>query len=175
MKTTTILAMAIILLSACKKEIIPSTPKQAVSTAMSSDAQKVDGKHSFSVKGTLSGTNTVTPTNACAPGVPLFVGKGSGISSHSGTFTWAYADCATSPHQDVDTYPNGDKIFYSQVGQAVDPATGFVYQDFIATGGTGRFEGITGTNRLFISKRDCTTFPVCIIEGYFEGTMTTVH
>jgi len=35
--------------------------------------------HTFAVKGTIAGTNTVTPSNACGPHIPLFVGKGTGF------------------------------------------------------------------------------------------------
>ena len=179
MKAITIVAAAIMLLPACKKDMVANkaaTKKQAVTSATSTDAQTAGTKtHTVKVKGTIKGTNTVVPSNVCGPGVPLFVGKGTGVSSHSGSFTWAYSDCATAPHQDVDTYANGDKIFFTQTAQAVDPATGLVYQDYILTGGTGRFEGATGSNRVYFTKRDCTTYPVCILEGYIDGTMTTVH
>lgn len=176
MKTIAIFATAILLFAACKKDMNTGSVIQAAKAQASADAQQANTiKHTFTVKGTISGTNTVTPSNACGAGVPMFVGKGTGISSHSGSFTWAYADCATSLHQDVDTYNNGDKVFFAQTDQAVDPVTGLVYQDYIISGGTGRFEGSTGNNRVFFTKRDCSTFPVCVLEGYFEGTMTTVH
>ncbi len=176
MKTIAIFAAATMLFAACKKDMNAANTMQAAKAQVSTDALRTNTiKHTVKVKGTISGTNTVTPSNACGAGVPLFVGKGTGVSSHSGSFTWAYSDCATSLHQDVDTYNNGDKIFFAQTDQAVDPATGLVYQDYIISGGTGRFDGATGNNRLFFTKRDCTTYPVCVLEGYFEGTMTTIH
>jgi len=65
--------------------------------------------------------------------------------------------------------PPWRQVFLRRPTRQLTPATGLVYQDYIIAGGTGKFEGATGNNRLTFTRRDCTAFPVCILEGFLTA------
>ncbi len=106
------------------------------------------------LKSSGSGTIAYTP-GGCGAGTVRFNSNGTGNSTVIGFFSQQITFCmdmatgqVISPITGVGTTPNGSKIYYSFAGQGIDPATGFMYQDFIITGGTGKFEGASGATRL---------------------------
>lgn len=116
------------------------------------------------LKSSGSGTITYTP-GGCGAGTVQFKSNGSGNSTVIGTFTQQITFCmdmatgqVISPITGVGTTPNGSKIFYSFAGQGVDAATGFMYQDYVITGGTGKFNGATGATRLLYDINEPTAY-----------------
>lgn len=106
------------------------------------------------LKSSGSGTIAYTP-GGCGAGTVRFNSNGTGNSSVIGFFSQQITFCldmatgqVITPITGVGTTPNGSKIFYSFAGQGIDAATGFMYQDFVITGGTGKFEGASGATRL---------------------------
>lgn len=78
---------------------------------------------------------------------------GSGYASHIGVMTVAGANTFAPPEDGllkIDGHgvfkaANGDQIFVSFDGSAIDLSTGAGTGTYVVTGGTGRFEGATGT------------------------------
>ncbi|MDO8991760.1 hypothetical protein [Daejeonella sp.] len=106
------------------------------------------------LKSSGSGTIAYTP-GGCGAGTVRFNSNGTGNSTVIGFFSQQITFCmdmntgqVISPITGVGTTPKGDKIYYSFASQGIDLATGFTYQDFIITGGTGKYEGASGATRL---------------------------
>lgn len=101
-----------------------------------------------------SGTIAYTP-DGCGAGTLRFNSNGTGNSTVLGFFTQQITFCISmstgqviSAITGVGTTPSGDKLYYSFTGTGVDTATGFTYQDYIITGGTGKYVRATGSTRL---------------------------
>jgi len=101
-----------------------------------------------------SGTIAYTP-DGCGAGTLRFNSNGTGNSTVLGFFKQQITFCmdmgtgqVISAITGVGTTPNGDKLYYSFVGQGVDAATGFTYQDYVITGGTGKYASASGATRL---------------------------
>jgi hypothetical protein len=124
-------------------------------------------------RGTLSGTVTVTPLTP--PNASVLI-EGSGVAAQLGRFTLEV------PHEvnqatriAVGTYvftaANGDTLTATFTGQATLVAPGVLTVSETATisGGTGRFDGATGS---FTAER---TFTVAtgLTTGSFEGWIST--
>ncbi len=173
MKKVVIIAFAISLLTACQKEIITETDNTAGNLSVQENKAKAKPK-TFDVTGTVEGTTMIVPSQACNYGF-MTIGQGKGISTHFGAFSFSNADCLGTLHNTVFTYPNGDKAYTTQVSESVNPLTGLPIQDAVFAGGTGRFEGSTGTSKLYITKFEPTASPgVYNVAGRFVGTVTIV-
>ena len=116
------------------------------------------------LKSSGSGTIAYTP-GGCGAGTVQFNSNGTGNSTVIGSFSQQITFCmdmatgqVISPITGVGTTPNGSKIYYSFAGQGVDAATGFMYQDYIITGGTGKFEGASGATRLLYDINEPTAY-----------------
>lgn len=106
------------------------------------------------LKSSGSGTIVYTP-GGCGAGTVRFNSNGTGNSTVIGFFSQQITFCmdmntgqVISPITGVGTTPKGDMIYYSFAGQGIDPTTGFMYQDFIITGGTGKFKDASGATHL---------------------------
>jgi hypothetical protein len=173
MKKVIIIAFAITLLSACKKESITEPANTPEKTVVQENKEKEKPKP-FDVTGTVEGTTMIVPSQSCNFGY-MAIGQGSGVSSHFGAFSFSNADCLGAMHRTVFSYPNGDQAYTMQVSESVNQLTGLPIQDAVFAGGTGRFEGSTGTSRLYITKFEPTSNPgVYIVAGHFVGTVTIV-
>ena len=171
MKRILIFAAVILFLASCQKETSLESSVQPELSAkqyakMTEDALLAKSKEGSNksenndkpgakiLKSSGSGTIAYTP-GGCGAGTVRFNSNGSGNSTVIGTFSQQITFCLDmftgqiiSPITGVGTTPNGDKIYYSFAGQGVDLATGFMYQDYVITGGTGRFAGASGATRL---------------------------
>jgi len=113
-----------------------------------------------------SGSGTIAYTSGgCGAGTVRFNSNGTGNSTVIGFFSQQITFCmdmatgqVISPITGVGTTPNGDKIYYSFVGQGIDAATGFTYQDYVITGGTGKFDGASGATRLLYDINEPTAY-----------------
>ena len=122
------------------------------------DNNKDDKDHSKYVTKALissgSGTIAYTP-GGCGAGTLRFNSTGSATSTVLGSVLQETTFCIdmitgqiASAITGVGTTKKGDKVFYTFVGTGVDAATGFEYQDYVFTGGTGKYTGATGTLHL---------------------------
>ncbi len=181
MKKLIVLSFAVMLFVACQKEmdtisVKESEKNEAFSKGKENEKKDKKDKESktVNIKGALSGTSILMPSASCAAGL-LNIGHGTGVSSHFGIFTFDNSDCLGTPYHSVFTYPNGTKAYTTQIGEFPNPLTGLPVQDAIFTGGTGKFQGATGTIRLTITKFEPTANPgVYNVGGNFEGTVTLV-
>jgi hypothetical protein len=173
MKKLIIIAFAISLLSACRKETITEPTNTPEKTVVQENKEKEKPK-SFDVTGTVEGTTMIIPSQSCDFGY-MAVGQGNGVSSHFGAFSFSNSDCLGAMHRTVFSYPNGEKAYTMQVSESVNPITGMPIQDAVFAGGTGRFEGSSGNSRLYITKFEPTANPgVYNVAGHFVGTVTIV-
>jgi hypothetical protein len=173
MKKLVIIAFAISFLAACQKEVITDRAGTNEKPAVQENKEK-DKPKTFEVSGTVEGTTMIVPSQSCNYGF-ITVGEGKGVSSHFGSFSFSNADCLGTMHHTVFSYPNGDKAYTTQVSETVNPLTGLPVQDAVFAGGTGRFEGSTGSTRLYITKFEPTASPgVYNVAGRFVGTVTIV-
>lgn len=177
MKKIWMMTFAISLLAACQKEINtdPANSPEAAMTQSNKDKEKENTKtktKTVSITGSLAGTSIFVPSASCAYGF-LNVGHGTGTSTKFGAFSFDNSDCAGTPFNTTFTYPNGDKVYSSQVGEMADPITGYPIQYAVMTGGTGRFAGVTGTSQLIITSFVPTASPgVYSVSGNFSATLT---
>ncbi len=181
------IALAVSFLVACHKEIItdPTSPENSgiVSNKCKDEKGKAKDdkddkdevkKKVVNIKGTLAGTSQLAPSANCPSGL-LNIGMGTGKSDHFGKFNFSNADCYGSPFNTTFLYPNGDKVYSSQVGQFIDPATGYIVQDAVFTSGTGKFAGVTGSSRLYITQFLPAGPPgLYNVKGFFEGTLILI-
>ena len=144
----TVLFATVVTLAACTADgadnlMAPSVPNHVKNANKDSDTKAKD------IHGSLEAVETGTPT----PGSPIVVRHlvGSGHASHLGRFT-VVGDLtlnlatASGTGTAVYTAANGDMLTATATGQAV-VGGGFatVTETVTVTGGTGRFEGATGT------------------------------
>lgn len=140
-------------LAGCSADSSVSAPAvDAPSASTSAWARNVhanDEPRSFHIVGELTATEAGTPQ----PGTPIVVRhlEGEGNASHLGRFT-VVADftlnLATASGGGSTTYTaaNGDVLTASTTGQAVvGQGTAVVTETVTITGGTGRFDGASGT------------------------------
>jgi hypothetical protein len=174
MKKVLIFAAVILFLASCKKEMGLESSDQALLSpkeyakmtedallAKSKEAKPDDKKDNDNGKlktksliSSGSGTIAYTP-GGCGPGTVRFNSNGTGNSTVLGFFTQQITFCLSmstgqflTAITGVGTTPNGDKLYYTFVGQGVDAATGFTYQDYVITGGTGKYASASGATRL---------------------------
>ena len=113
---------------------------------------KKDKTKDFKISG--SGAITYIPED-CGAGTLRFRSTGTAKANVLGTMDQNTTFCVDAATQQILTLPSGtalskkgDQLFYSLAGMGVDPATGFTYQNYIFTGGTGEYEGATGSMTL---------------------------
>ena len=174
MKKVLIFAAVILFMASCKKEMGLENSDQALLSpkeyakmtedallAKSKEAKPDDKKDNDNGKlktksliSSGSGTIAYTP-GGCGPGTLRFNSNGTGNSTVLGFFTQQITFCLSmttgqflTAITGVGTTPNGDKLYYTFVGQGVDVATGFTYQDYVITGGTGKYASASGATRL---------------------------
>lgn len=150
-----------------------STPTSPVLLAPASSRNANADFKSTHIEGVLSATESGTPQ----PGTPIVVRHlvGEGNASHLGHFTVSGVftlNLATASGSGVATYTaaNGDVLTASTTGQAVvAQGIAVVTETVTITGGTGRFEGATGTMtvvRRIVQATGAST-------GTIDGTITT--
>jgi hypothetical protein len=125
------------------------------------------------LRGSLGGTVTVTPLD---PPIASVVIEGTGNATQLGRFTVEIPHLVNQATRiAVGTYvftaANGDTLTADFSGQAtlVSPGVLSVAETGVITGGTGRFEGATGSftaERMFFVATGTTT-------GWFEGTVSS--
>lgn len=102
-------------------------------------------------------------------------GQGWGNATHLGRYAYSFQGTVYIPElmgemTDTFTAANGDKIFAQGTGQAAPsgtPGYNLIKMNLTITGGTGRFEGVTGSyylERLINTDTKEST-------GWFEGTI----
>lgn len=174
MKKILIIAAAVVLLGSCKKEMISETANQndqkkyaemaqgalllkakdAASLQMSVPDQTKGKKVSRPLTSTGSGSISYIP-NGCGDGTLQFRSEGTGNSTALGLQKQVTTFCINPATGQVigsiggvGTAANGDKLYYTLAGAGIDAASGFMYQEYIFTGGTGRFTEATGNMTL---------------------------
>jgi len=124
-----------------------------------------DDKHLTKVlKSSGSGTISYVP-NGCGAGTLQLQSVGTGTSTVLGSFRQTTNICINPATGAIigsvigtAKTANGDKLFYTFVGAGVDPATGFLFQNYVISGGTGKFEGATGNLTLLYQVNTPTNF-----------------
>jgi len=102
------------------------------------------------LKGSWSGKTYSNPSITCADGSLLIVAIGEGHMNITGASDWLSWGCLnTSTGQStgfaVVTAANGDALYLTSSIQFLDPIKGSWFQTNIIFGGTGRFDGATGS------------------------------
>jgi hypothetical protein len=100
-------------------------------------------------KAAYSGTTVVTPTGPTGSDIEF---TGTGRAAHGGKGT--LESKGTSEFTSMTTFANGDQQFSTEVGTGTINADGSVVIEITSTitGGTGRFEGASGTSTGTISN-----------------------
>ncbi len=121
-----------------------------------------------------SGTISYIPGGCGAGTLQVLSGGPENNGTHLGIFTVLVTRCIDLSNgqiigniDGVATAANGDKQYFRTVSAGVDPVTGFYFEDYIFTGGTGRFANCSGSFR--------NVFPVLTDTNYSyygEGTIT---
>lgn len=193
MKKILIIAAAVMLFASCKKDMITETTNQddlkkyaeMTSSALllkandgsgiQMSANKSNNGKSVTrpLKSTGSGTISYIP-NGCGDGTLQFRSDGTGNSTALGLQQQVTTFCINPATGQVigsiggvGTAANGDKLYYSLAGAGIDPATGFMFQQYVFTGGTGRFTNATGNMTLLYTVNTPTNY-----EYTGEGSIT---
>lgn len=188
-----IIAAAVMLFASCKKDNISETSTQddlkkyaeMTSSALLlkakdvSDIQMSANKSNNAkritrpLKSTGSGTISYIP-GGCGDGTLQFRSDGTGNSTALGLQTQVTTFCISLTTGQVigaiggvGTAANGDKLYYTLAGAGMDPATGFMFQQYVFTGGTGRFADATGNMTLLYTVNTPTNY-----EYTGEGSIT---
>jgi hypothetical protein len=187
-----IFAAAVMLFASCKKETITETTNQddlKKYAEMSSSAillkandgsgiqmsanKSNNGKRvTRPLKSKGSGTISYIP-NGCGDGTLKFKSVGTGNSTALGLQQQVTEFCMNSLGQPISaiggvgTAANGDKLYYALVGAGMDAATGFMFQQYVFTGGTGKFADATGNMTLLYTVNTPTNY-----EYTGEGSIT---
>ena len=150
---------------ACSEPLSLTSPSSARPGSSLESASAGAGWHAASVpfKGNLQGAQTFTPPSQVN-------GSATGTATHLGVFTVLFphtVDFVTRTGRGTFTFTaaNGDTLTADFTGQAQEGAIVSIEEHARITGGTGRFEGATGTftvNRTFNPASGKT-------EGSFEG------
>lgn len=153
--------------------IAPDLGAPTATTSMSAGNSHANNEsRSIHIVGVLTATEAGTPQ----PGTPIVVRhlEGEGTASHLGRFTVVgdfTLNLATASGGGTTTYTaaNGDILTATTTGQAVvGQGTAVVTETVTITGGTGRFEGATGT--LTVVRRIVQATGVS--TGTMDGTIT---
>lgn len=191
MKKLLIIA-AVVFFASCKKDMVSETNNQdnlKKYAEMSSNAILLKAKDAAGIqmsatksnngkrvtrplKSTGSGTISYIP-NGCGDGTLKFKSVGTGNSTALGLQQQITEFCMNSLGQPISaiggvgTAANGDKLYYALVGAGVDEATGFMFQEYVFTGGTGKFAEASGNMTLLYTVNTPTNY-----EYKGEGSIT---
>lgn len=191
MKKLLIIA-AVILFASCKKDTISETNNQddlKKYAEMSSNAILLKAKDAAGIemsavksnngkrvtrplKSTGSGTISYIP-GGCGDGTLKFKSVGTGNSTALGLQQQVTEFCMNASGQPISaiggvgTAANGDKLYYALVGAGIDEATGFMFQEYVFTGGTGKFAEASGNMTLLYTVNTPTNY-----EYKGEGSIT---
>lgn len=191
MKKLLIIA-AVILFASCKKDTISETNNQddlKKYAEMSSNAILLKAKDAAGIemsavksnngkrvtrplKSTGSGTISYIP-GGCGDGTLKFKSVGTGNSTALGLQQQVTEFCMNALGQPISaiggvgTAANGDKLYYALVGAGIDEATGFMFQEYVFTGGTGKFAEASGNMTLLYTVNTPTNY-----EYKGEGSIT---
>lgn len=195
MKRILTIAVVFTLLASCKKEMISESADKSdlkVYAEMATDAMLMKSKDksekkdkddkdkskdkqeskTFKING--SGNISYLP-NGCGESTLQFRSEGTGNASHIGSLRQATEFCISmatgepmGPINGVGTTPNGDKLYYSLVGAGTDAATGYMFQKYIFTGGTGKFDDASGSFTLLYNVNNPSNYE-------YTGTGTIVY
>ena len=192
MKSIKIIALATMFLTACEKDMNDITPGEMEQTASSTYSGKVKVTRPFSVNlFTSVDTNPAIPPTPCSGDLPGFANAGyflNGTATHTGliqpsqsrgqdvscNLSFATALLTTSVAGQIAA-ANGDLIYYTGNDEinvfgllTGTSTTGTITGLWTITGGTGRFEGATGSFPI--------SGPVDFVTGTFSfagtGTIT---
>lgn len=193
MKKILIIAAVALLFGSCKKDNISETSTQddvkkyaeMTSSALLlkakdvSDIQMSANKSNNAkrvtrpLKSRGSGTISYIP-GGCGDGTLQFRSDGTGNSTALGLQTQVTTFCISMTTGQVigaiggvGTAANGDKLYYTLAGAGMDPATGFMFQQYVFTGGTGRFADASGNMTLLYTVNTPTNY-----EYTGEGSIT---
>ena len=104
-------------------------------------------------------------SEGCAAGLVQFTSSGTAKANVLGTMDQKTAFCMDPVTQEIPTPPSGtattkegDMLFYVLTGMGVDTATGFIYQNYVFTSGTGEYSNVTGTMTLLYNVFEPTNF-----------------
>lgn len=174
----------VIFFTSCKKERISETANQddqkkyseivqsalllkakdAVGLQMSVPNQTKGKKVSRPLISTGSGSINYIP-NGCGEGTIQFRSEGTGNSTTLGFQKQVTTFCINpvtgqviGPVGGIGTAADGDKLYYEFAGAGIDPATGLMYQEYVFTGGTGRFIEATGNMTLLYTLNTPTNY-----------------
>lgn len=192
MKKILIIAAVALLFGSCKKDMITETTNQddlkkyaeMTSSALLNAKDVTDIQMSANksnnakrvtrpLKSTGSGTISYIP-GGCGDGTLQFRSDGTGNSTALGLQTQVTTFCISMTTGQVigaiggvGTAANGDKLYYTLAGAGMDPATGFMFQQYVFTGGTGRFAEASGNMTLLYTVNTPTNY-----EYTGEGSIT---
>ncbi len=193
MKKILIIAAVALLFGSCKKDMITETTNQddlkkyaemssnalllkakdVTDLQMSSNKSNNAKRVTRPLKSTGSGTISYIP-GGCGDGTLQFRSDGTGNSTALGLQTQVTTFCISLTTGQVigaiggvGTAANGDKLYYTLAGAGMDPATGFMFQQYVFTGGTGRFTEASGNMTLLYTVNTPTNY-----EYTGEGSIT---
>ncbi len=191
MKKLLIIA-AVVLFASCKKDTISETnnqddlkkyaemssnaillkAKDAAGLEMSANKSNNGKRVTRPLKSTGSGTISYIP-GGCGDGTLKFKSVGTGNSTALGLQQQVTEFCMNASGQPISaiggigTAANGDKLYYALVGAGIDEATGFMFQEYVFTGGTGKFAEASGNMTLLYTVNTPTNY-----EYKGEGSIT---
>jgi hypothetical protein len=148
-------------------------PAESQSAALAPQAQ---GGVQLPFRGSFQQTETSQPQS---PTTLLVTGTGVGTATHLGRYTMTFTalvdfTAGTGLGQATFVAANGDRLFSTDSGQATptaDPGILSITEIATITGGTGRFEGATGS---FTGER-LLNAATGVSSGSFTGTITLAH
>ena len=169
-------AAAVLAVVACSDQG-SSGPTSPTSAALAASRTQAQGSAQLPLHGSL----TTTDQGVVVPPNLLVQGTGEGYATQLGRFTATYSAVAglgtsTATGDYSFTAANGDQLFATFIGSAVDIAPGVMSFTEIATivGGTGRFVAATGTFTLrrigVIDYATGTSTSTGVFDGYFDLT-----
>jgi len=163
-------AIAAALLSAACSEPISTTGPSSVRPA--NPGTPAAAAQPLPFKGRLEGSQTLTPLQ---PPFGAVNGSADGTATHLGHFTVVFPHTVNfATRTGVGTYTftaaDGDTLTAAFTGQAQGGPLVSIEEHATITGGTGRFEGATGT---FVVQRNFNQ-ATGRTHGSFEGTISSV-
>jgi hypothetical protein len=151
-------------------QVAPAEPQSAA------PAPQAQSGAELPFRGSLHQTET---GELLSPTTLVITGSGGGTATHLGRYTFTFRaeiDLTTGTGLGHATFvaANGDRLFTTGSGQATptaDPGVLSIKDTSTIDGGTGRFEGATGS---FSGERLLTT-ATGVSSGSFTGTITLAH
>jgi hypothetical protein len=164
---------AALLCAGCSQSDSPTGPSSLPAAGAGGAATASQATHLVPFKGSLAGTQSVTPLT---PPFGRVNGSGTGTATHLGQFTAAWphtVNFATRVGEGTYTFTaaNGDTLTADFTGQAQGTSPHItIVENATVTGGTGRFAGATGTFTVQRTFNQATG----VTEGSFDGAISAV-